>query len=92
MSATPLSPRAAVGLGLVVSAMGVLIMLLAAGMIPGGDASLEAPRWVVACAGLMFALLGAALIVGYSVAGGAGPDADLLAGTPRWVPVTQAPL
>ena len=63
---TRLSPGAAVGLGLVVSAMGVLVMLLAAGMIPGGDASLEAPRWVVAGAGLMFVLLGAALIVGYA--------------------------
>ncbi len=91
MSATTrLSPRAAVGLGLVVSAMGVLVLLLAAGMIPGGDASLEAPRWVVACAGLMFVLLGAALIVGYAVAGGAGPDGDLPAGTPRWVRATQA--
>jgi len=69
--------------------MGVLIMLLAAGMIPGGDASLEAPRWVVACAGAMFVLAGAAMIVGYAVAGGTGPDGDLPAGTPRWVRVTQ---
>jgi hypothetical protein len=89
VSTTQPSPRAAVGLGLAVSAMGALIMLLAAGMIPGGDASLDAPRWVVACAGVMFVLLGAALIVGYAVAGGAGPDGDLPAGTPRWVRMTQ---
>lgn len=75
MSATPLSRRAAVGLGLVVSAMGVLLMLLAAGMIPGGDASLEAPRWVVASAGLMCALLGAALIVGCAWRAVPGPMA-----------------
>ena len=90
MSATPLSPRAAVALGLVVSGMGVFIVLLAVGMIPGGAASLQAPRWVVACAGSMFVLLGAALIVGYAVAGGAGPDGDLPAGTPRWVRITQS--
>lgn len=90
MSATPLSPKAAVALGLAVSAMGALIVLLAAGVIPGGDASREAPRWVVAAAGLAFVLAGAAMIVGYAVAGGAAPDSDLPPGTPRWVRVTQS--
>jgi len=89
VSATPLSPRAAVALGLVIGAMGGLLLLLAVGVIPGGGASLEAPRWVVACAGLMFVLAGAAMIVGYAVAGGVGPDGDLRAGTPRGVRVTQ---
>ena len=89
MSATQLSPRAAVALGLAVSGMGVLIVLLAVGLIPGGDASLQAPRWVVAAAGLAFVLAGAAMIVGYAVAGGVGPDGDLPAGTPRGVRVTQ---
>lgn len=90
MTTTPLSPRAAVVLGLVIGAMGGLIVLLAAGMIPGGDEKLEAPRWVVACAGLAFVLAGAAMIVGYAVAGGVGPDGDLPAGTARWVWVTQS--
>ena len=90
MSATPLSPRAAVALGLAVGAMGALIILLALGIIPGADASLEAPRWVVAAAGLAFVLAGAAMIVGYAVAGGAAPDGDLPPGTPRWVRVTQS--
>lgn len=76
--------------GLAVSAMGALIVLLAVGVIPGGDASLEAPRWVVAAAGLSFVLAGAAIIVGYAVAGGAAPDGDLPPGTPRWVRVTQS--
>ena len=89
MTTTPLSPRAAVAFGLVVSGMGVLIVLLAVGIIPGALASLEAPRWVVASAGLAFVLAGAAMIVGYAVAGGVGPDGDLPAGTPRWVRVTQ---
>lgn len=90
MTATPLSPRAAVALGLVVGAMGGLIVLLAAGVIPGAGEKLEAPRWVVAVAGLSFVLAGAAMIVGYAVAGGAAPDGDLPAGTPRWVRVTQS--
>ena len=76
--------------GLAVSAMGALIVLLAVGVIPGGDASLEAPRWVVAAAGLSFVLAGAAIIVGYAVAGGAAPDGDLPPGTPRWLRVTQS--
>jgi len=83
VTTTSLSPRAAVALGLVVSGMGVLIVLLAVGIIPGAEASLEAPRWVVASAGLAFVLAGAAMIVGYAVAGGVGPDGDLPAGTPR---------
>ena len=90
MSATPLSPRAAVALGTAVSGMGALIVLLAVGIIPGAEASLEAPRWVVAAAGLSFVLAGAAMIVGYAVAGGPGPDGDLPPGTPRWVRVTQS--
>jgi hypothetical protein len=69
--------------------MGALIVLLAVGIIPGAEASLEAPRWVVAAAGLAFVLAGAAMIVGYAVAGGAGPDGDLPPGTPRWVRFTQ---
>ena len=90
MTATPLSPRAAVAVGTAVSGMGILIVLLAVGIIPGAEASLEAPRWVVATAGLAFVLAGAAVIVGYAVAGGAAPDGDLPPGTPRWVRVTQS--
>ena len=86
---TSLSPKAAVVVGLVFVAMGLLLVLLALGFVPGGDASLEAPRWVVACGGLAFVLCGGAVIVGFAVAGGAGPDGDLLPGTPRSVRLTQ---
>jgi hypothetical protein len=78
-----------VALGLVFIAMGVLLVLISVGVVPGAEKSLEAPRWVGACAGLMFAFCGGAIIVGYAVAGGAGPDGDLPAGTPRWVRLTQ---
>jgi hypothetical protein len=86
---TPLSPRAAVALGLLIIAMGVFLVLFSVGLVPGAEASLEAPRWVGACAGLMFALCGGAMIVGYAVAGGVGPDGDLPEGTPWWVRLTQ---
>jgi hypothetical protein len=89
VTATSRSPRAAVALGLVITAAGLLLVLFAVGLVPGAEASLEAPRWVVACAGLMFVLCGGAVIVGYAVAGGVGPDGDLPAGTPRWVRLTQ---
>ena len=76
-------------LGLVFIAAGLGLTLLALGLVPGAPAAPEAPRWVVACAGLAFALCGGAVIVGYVVAGGAGPDGDLLPGTPRSVRLTQ---
>ena len=76
-------------LGLVIIGAGLVLVLFAVGVVPGAEASREAPRWVVACAGLMFALCGGAVIVGYAVAGGAGPDGDLPAGTPRWIRLTQ---
>ena len=90
MTTTPLSPRAAVALGLVVSGMGVLIALLAVGVIPGAEASLEAPRWVVASAGLAFVLAGAARL---SIAFFNHPNYDTLIeclpsqGVPRHAPV-----
>lgn len=76
-------------LGLIFIAAGTFIVLLSVGVVPGAEQSLEAPPWVAACAGLMFALCGGAIIVGYAVAGGAGPDGDLPPGTPRWVRATQ---
>jgi len=84
-----LSPRAAVALGLVIIGAGLFLVLFAVGLVPGAEASLEAPRWVAACAGLMFALCGGAVIMGYAVAGGVGPDGDLPAGTPRRIRLTQ---
>jgi hypothetical protein len=87
---TQLSPRAAVVLGCLVAAMGGLVILLALGMIGPTESSIDrTPPWVVVCAGLAFVLCGAALIVGFAVAGGAGPDGDLPAGTPWGVRLTQ---
>jgi len=89
LTTTSLSPRAAVALGLVIIGAGLFLVLFAVGLVPGAEASLEVPRWVAACAGLMFALCGGAVIMGYAVAGGVGPDGDLPAGTPRRIRLTQ---
>jgi hypothetical protein len=67
--------------GLCAAGIGALITVLTAlGAIPAAQNG--TPRWVVACAGVMFILIGAALIVGHALAGGAGDDGDLPAGTP----------
>jgi hypothetical protein len=89
---TTLSPRAAVAFGLFIMALGAFVVLLALGVVTGEPPSKEAPRWVGALAGLVFVLLGAALIVGYALAGGAMPDGDLPPGTPPWIRVTQMTL
>jgi len=80
-----LSPRAAVALGLVCVALGLLIVLLSV----GAGAALEAPRWVGVAAGLAFVLAGAAVITGFAVAGGAAADGDLPPGTPFGIRLTQ---
>jgi len=84
---TQLSPTAAVVLGLVVALMGCLVIGIAIGIIPAD--STRDPRWIGVAAGLAFVLAGAAVIVGFAVAGGAAPDGDLPPGTPFGVRLTQ---
>jgi hypothetical protein len=67
--------------------MGVVVVLLA--LRP--DAPLEASRWVVVLTGLTFVLGGAAIIVGYGLAG-ASADGQLPPGTPVAVRVIQLAL
>jgi hypothetical protein len=90
MSQQTLSPRGAWAVGLLIAAMGFLFVLLAVGAIgSSGGASDNTPRWVGVCAGLVFVLGGAALIIGFAVAGGVGPDGDLPPGTPWGIRLTQ---
>jgi hypothetical protein len=86
MGSTP-SPRAAVVYGLVCAGFGVAIVLAGLGVLPSKGA--HAPPWVIVCAGLAFVLMGAALIVGFAVAPGRGPDGDMLPDTPFAVRVIQ---
>jgi len=48
-------------IGLGTMAMGLLIILMSADVIPVPDATFEAPRWLVGCVGLSFLLAGAAV-------------------------------
>jgi hypothetical protein len=86
-NSTVVSPRGATIVGLATVAMGVVVVLLA--LRP--DAALEAPRWVVVLTGLIFVLGGAAIIVGYGLAG-ASADGQLPPGTPVAVRVIQLAL
>ncbi len=58
---TRLSPRAATALGAICIGLGLLIVLLAADVIPSDEKRFHAPRWVVSAAGLVFVLAGVAL-------------------------------
>jgi hypothetical protein len=85
---TQLSPKAAVALGLFVAVMGLLVIGMAVHLVPT-DTRSDDPEWLGVAAGLAFILAGAAVIVGFAVAGGAAPDGDLPPGTPFGVRLTQ---
>src|SRR5262245_1026429 len=85
---TQLSPKAAIVVGLVVALMGLLVIGMALHIIPT-DRPADAPPWVGFAAGLAFVLAGAAIIVGFAIAGGAAPDGDLPPGPPFGVQLTQ---
>jgi hypothetical protein len=57
-------------IGLGTMALGLLIILMSADVIRVPDATFEAPRWIVGCAGLSFLLAGAAVALARP---GAGP-------------------
>ena len=85
---TQLGPKAAVVIGLLVALMGFLAIGMALHIVPTDNPE-NTPRWVGFAAGLAFALAGAALIVGYALAGGAAPNGDLPPGTPVGVRLLQ---
>ena len=76
-----LSRRSATLLGLVFIAAGGPPILIGSGAI-AGTLTPGTPGWVGVAAGLLFVCTGAAVIVGFAVAGGAAPDGDLPAATP----------
>ena len=88
-STQQISPRAAILWGLVCMALGCAPILIGLGIVPG-ELTPGTPGWVGVAAGLMFVCAGAAVIVGYAVAGGVGPDGDLPAGTPLSVRMIQS--
>jgi hypothetical protein len=84
-----LSPEGAVVIGLLCGLMGLFVVLLALGTFGEPRMSDGTPAWVGVLAGLSFVLAGLAVIVGYGVAGGVGPDGDLLPGAPFGVRLVQ---
>jgi hypothetical protein len=77
-------------MGLLFVAAGTAIVLAGMGIIPvkAADDVRDSP-WVIVCTGLMFVFGGAALVVGWAVAGGTGPNGDLRPDTPFSVRVVQ---
>lgn len=61
-----LSPKSAVLVEIVFILFGLAIVLLGFGVIHVDPSKFHAPHWVIVCAGLMFALGGAAVINGYA--------------------------
>jgi hypothetical protein len=89
-SQTQLSPLWAVVLGLIFAAFGIVMILGGVGVLhlpPVEDG--PTPPWVLGCVGLAFVFVGAAVIVGFAVTGGSGPDGELPAGTPFSVRLIQ---
>jgi hypothetical protein len=68
--------------GLFAIALGALIMLAVAGVLPSKGA--DAPAWVVACAASIFALAGGLLVL-RSFMGGDMNDRELPRGVPFWM-------
>ena len=72
------------------AAFGVVMILGGVGVLhlpPAEDG--PTPPWVLGCVGLAFVFVGAAVIVGFAVTGGSGPDGELPAGTPFSVRLIQ---
>ena len=80
-----LSPRGATLFGLFSIVAGLYPIAIGLGIITPPSVDLPPPDWVPAAAGLMFVFAGVAVIIDYGIAGGVGPDGDLLPGTPFWI-------
>lgn len=59
-ASSELTPSGAIGVGLLMLAIGSAIILAALGVIPGGR--MNAPPWIVGLAGFVFAMAGTALM------------------------------
>jgi hypothetical protein len=81
------SANTTIACGLLTSAIGLLPILMALGIItpdqkPGQD---NAPAWVVIAAGLIFVIGGVAVTMQTLINGRDSPNGDLPATTPRWL-------
>lgn len=72
--ATPATPNQQLFIGLAVATVGILIVAVAAGIIPAPEKSFHAPHWVVGLAGMLFVLAGAIFLTPLFVGGFVSPD------------------
>jgi hypothetical protein len=80
------SPLTATAIALLFGVVGIVVIVAALRTVgrPDGD-----PRWLAVAAGVIFVLAGAAVYIGFAVAGGATPDGDLPPDTPFVLRVIQ---
>ena len=72
--AMPTTPNQQLLIGLAIATVGILIVAVAAGIIPAPEKSFHAPHWVVGVAGMLFVLAGAIFLTPLIVAGFVPPD------------------
>jgi hypothetical protein len=86
----PLTSKYAMGIGALFAAIGLYFVLVGLGLlpVPGGPRNLHAPYWVVACAGLVFFLGGAAVFIP-ATAGDLPANGEMPKNAPRWMHFTQ---
>jgi hypothetical protein len=77
-----LSRGGAMAMGLVFLAAGIMPLLIGAGVVHPAESGSPPPAWVAFAAGLLFVCAGVTIFVDYGIAGGVGPDGDLVPGTP----------
>jgi hypothetical protein len=88
MSERPATRKEMIAIGIGVTAVGLYFMLVGANVlpIPGGPKNLHAPLWVVVCAGLVFFLGGASVLIGGIRANAKG---EVPKDTPGWLAVVH---
>jgi len=88
MDQKPASRGTTIGLGAIVAAIGLYIVLVGLGALPPpGEAN--APMWVVLLAGLCFLLGGLGVLLPAAVTGEVRDDGELPVGAPHWLRVFQ---
>jgi len=83
------TPKATATIGIAAGAVGLYFVLVGMGVlpIPGGTGNLHAPLWTVLCAGLVFLLGGAAVVL--QALGGANDRGEFPTDAPSWLHVAQ---
>jgi hypothetical protein len=84
----PTTKKEMLVIGLIAGGAGLFFVLVGLGIVspPGGKKSLQAPLWIVFCAGLTFLLAGGMLLL-HLLSGAKPTDNDFPVNAPRWMRV-----